>query len=100
MPGSTQGAFQLSSEYKFLCERAALGWGLLLALAPNPKSSSNSYMRCAAAHIKEAALARRVLLAVDGPYVNVVKIKPPMVFAEAEVDRLVATLEEASRAPP
>ena len=58
------------------------------------------YKRHAAAHIKEAALARRVLLAVDGPHVNVVKIKPPMVFAEAEADRLVATLEEASRAPP
>ena len=53
----------------------------------------------AAGHIKEAALARRVLLAVDGPHVNVVKLKPPMVFAEAEVDRLVATLEEVGSTP-
>lgn len=44
--------------------------------------------------LQEAMVARRVLLAVDGPDVNVIKIKPPMVFAEAEVDHLMAELDQ------
>lgn len=39
-------------------------------------------------------MARRVLLAVDGPNVNVIKIKPPMVFAEPEVDHLISELDQ------
>jgi 4-aminobutyrate aminotransferase-like enzyme len=45
-----------------------------------------------AAAIKEAAKARRVLLSTDGPADNVIKIKPPLVFGPAEVDRLTAVL--------
>ena len=46
----------------------------------------------AAAHIKEAMLALRVLMTVDGPNANVLKIKPPMVFAEPDADRMLAVL--------
>jgi ethanolamine-phosphate phospho-lyase len=42
--------------------------------------------------LKERCKARRVLLSTDGPYDNVLKIKPPMVFGRAEVDLLVDTL--------
>ena len=47
---------------------------------------------------KEAAyLANRmrelgVLMSTDGPYENVLKIKPPMVFGEADCDFLLSTL--------
>jgi 4-aminobutyrate aminotransferase-like enzyme len=34
-----------------------------------------------------------ILLGTDGPYHNVVKIRPPMPFDEANADRLVGTLE-------
>jgi 4-aminobutyrate aminotransferase-like enzyme/Ser/Thr protein kinase RdoA (MazF antagonist) len=34
-----------------------------------------------------------VLLSTDGPFQNVLKIKPPMVFAEGDADFLVATLD-------
>jgi 4-aminobutyrate aminotransferase-like enzyme len=34
-----------------------------------------------------------ILLGTDGPYHNVVKIRPPMAFTEANADRLVETLE-------
>ena len=34
-----------------------------------------------------------VLTSADGPDHNVLKIKPPLVFGEAEADRLVETLE-------
>ena len=53
----------------------------------------------AATYIKEAMVARRVLLAVDGPHANVIKIKPPMVFAEAEADHLISDLTQASTVP-
>jgi len=34
-----------------------------------------------------------VLMSTDGPYHNVLKIKPPMVFARREADFLLAQLE-------
>ena len=45
----------------------------------------------------------RVLVSTDGPDHNVLKIKPPLVFDEADADALVAALdrvlaEDAARA--
>ena len=34
-----------------------------------------------------------VLLGTDGPYHNVVKIRPPMTFSESDADELVASLD-------
>ena len=34
-----------------------------------------------------------VLLSTDGPLHNVIKIKPPLPFGEAEADRLADTLD-------
>jgi 4-aminobutyrate aminotransferase-like enzyme len=36
-----------------------------------------------------------ILLGTDGPYHNVIKIRPPMPFTESNADRLVETLERA-----
>jgi 4-aminobutyrate aminotransferase-like enzyme len=35
---------------------------------------------------------RGILLSTDGPFHNVIKIKPPLVFTEANADFLVSTL--------
>jgi 4-aminobutyrate aminotransferase-like enzyme len=35
-----------------------------------------------------------ILLGTDGPFHNVIKIRPPMPFSESDADRLVATLAE------
>jgi 4-aminobutyrate aminotransferase-like enzyme len=35
-----------------------------------------------------------VLLSTDGPLNNVIKIKPPMTFSQANAERLVATLDQ------
>jgi 4-aminobutyrate aminotransferase-like enzyme len=43
----------------------------------------------------EAAKARGVLLSTDGRDHDVLKIKPPLVWGEAEADRLLATLDAA-----
>jgi hypothetical protein len=35
-----------------------------------------------------------ILLSADGPYRNVLKLKPPIVFAAADVDRFVKVLDQ------
>ena len=37
---------------------------------------------------------RRILLSTDGPFENVIKFKPPMVFSRGDAERLVMTLRE------
>lgn len=37
---------------------------------------------------------RGVLVSTDGPYHNVLKIKPPLVFTESDADQLIATLDQ------
>ena len=37
---------------------------------------------------------RRILLSTDGPFENVIKLKPPLVFSMADAERLVMTLRE------
>ncbi len=37
---------------------------------------------------------RGVLLSIDGPFENVIKIKPPLVFSRENADELVAGLAE------
>ncbi len=46
-----------------------------------------------AQRVKERLRDHRILLSTDGPDHNVLKIKPPMVFSEADADRLVDTLD-------
>ncbi len=41
---------------------------------------------------------RNVLLSSDGPYDNVLKIKPPLVFSKENADEVVAKLDEVLRA--
>jgi 4-aminobutyrate aminotransferase-like enzyme len=50
-----------------------------------------------AKRIVESSKRDGVLLSVDGPDHNVIKIKPPMVFDDANSDRLVGVLDAAFR---
>lgn len=43
--------------------------------------------RCRSAH--------RVLLSTEGPFANVIKVKPPICFSAADVDRMVCALSSA-----
>ena len=47
-----------------------------------------------ATYIANRMRERGILLSTDGPFHNVLKIKPPMVFTEANANFLVATLDE------
>ena len=43
--------------------------------------------------LADTAAERGVLLSTDGPFHNVIKIKPPLVFSAADADRLVETVD-------
>lgn len=49
----------------------------------------------AASHLVNRLRARGILLGTDGPYHNVIKIRPPMPFDHADADLLVTALAEA-----
>lgn len=46
-----------------------------------------------AAALVEGALARGILLGTDGPAHDTIKIKPPLVVAPADIDRVIETLD-------
>jgi 4-aminobutyrate aminotransferase-like enzyme len=43
---------------------------------------------------------RGVLVSTDGPFHNVLKIKPPLVFTMQDADQLVTTLDQALAEDP
>ena len=47
-----------------------------------------------AKRLVEGMKRRRILLSIDGPLYNVIKIKPPLAFTEADCDRFLAALDE------
>ena len=46
-----------------------------------------------AGYVASRMRERGVLVSTDGPFHNVLKIKPPLVFTEGDADHLVATLD-------
>ena len=44
--------------------------------------------------VVEGAKARGILLSADGPFHDILKIKPPLVIETADVDRTIAVLDE------
>lgn len=42
---------------------------------------------------------RGVLVGVDGPHANVIKIRPPLVFSESDADRLLEALDLSLASP-
>ncbi len=46
-----------------------------------------------ARELANTAAERGVLLSTDGPFHNVMKIKPPLAFSDADADRLVETID-------
>ena len=48
-----------------------------------------------ASYVANRMRERGVLLSTDGPFHNVLKIKPPLVFTMQDADQLVATLDQA-----
>lgn len=73
------------------------GSGLMLGIEIVQSKASRLPAPAAASHIKEAMLGLRVLMTVDGPNANVLKIKPPMVFAEPDADRMLSVFKQVRK---
>lgn len=68
------------------------GRGLFLGIEIVSDQRTNSPAPDLAKYLVNAMKARGVLLSVDGPYHNVIKIKPPMVITQHDVDYMVSQL--------
>jgi 4-aminobutyrate aminotransferase-like enzyme len=71
------------------------GEGLFVGVQLVADRSSRAPAGAAAAAVVEEVKARGVLVSSDGPDHDVLKVKPPMVLTEADVDRFVTALDEA-----
>jgi 4-aminobutyrate aminotransferase-like enzyme len=70
------------------------GLGLFLGIELVRKPVSLTPATREAAEAVELMKERGVLLSTDGPFENVLKIKPPLVFSRENADELVAGLDE------
>ena len=71
------------------------GAGLYLGVELVVDRASKQPAPARARAVVEHAKTQGVLLSTDGPFANVIKIKPPMVFGTKDADRLVAVLDQA-----
>jgi 4-aminobutyrate aminotransferase-like enzyme len=70
------------------------GLGLFLGIELVREAESLTPATRQAAEAVELMKDRGVLLSTDGPFENVIKIKPPLVFSRENADELVAGLDE------
>jgi hypothetical protein len=62
--------------------------GIELVLDRDTREPAGAHSACVAERMRDLG----ILLSTDGPFHNVLKIKPPLVFTESDADRLVDTL--------
>ena len=72
------------------------GMGLMIGIEMVCSKASKRQAPAAAKWVKEAMLRRRILLSTDGPFENVVKIKPPMCFSTSDADRMLRELRQVT----
>jgi 4-aminobutyrate aminotransferase-like enzyme len=89
----------LKSSLMSLAERHPMigdvrGLGLFLGIELVREAESLTPATREAAEAIELMKDRGVLLSTDGPFENVIKIKPPLVFSRGNADELVAGLDE------
>ncbi len=70
------------------------GRGLFIGVELVIDRDSREPAGSAATAIVEEMKQRGILLSTDGPFHNVIKIKPPLVFSRDDGDRVVETLDE------
>jgi 4-aminobutyrate aminotransferase-like enzyme/Ser/Thr protein kinase RdoA (MazF antagonist)/murein DD-endopeptidase MepM/ murein hydrolase activator NlpD len=76
------------------------GRGLFLGVELVSDRAAKTPSADIATYVAERAKKLGVLLSADGPDRNVIKIKPPLVFAQQDAERLVATLDQVLAEDP
>ena len=85
------GLLDLQTRYPLIGD--VRGEGLFLGIELVRDRASLEPATAEAYRIEEELLARQILVSVDGIHHNVIKLKPPMVFNEADAERLIRELE-------
>jgi 4-aminobutyrate aminotransferase-like enzyme/Ser/Thr protein kinase RdoA (MazF antagonist) len=92
----TTGAYFLNTlrelERKFDCIGDVRGLGLFLGI-DLVEADGITPATAMAGHVVDALREQRILTGTDGPSNNVIKIKPPLVVTQADVDRFVLELD-------
>ncbi len=70
------------------------GQGLFIGIELTRDRATREPASREANELTQRARQRRVLLSTDGPYDNVLKIKPPLVFTHANAEQVIAILDE------
>jgi 4-aminobutyrate aminotransferase-like enzyme len=89
----------LISRLQALQERQALigdvrGLGLFLGVDFVLDRATREPAPAQAAYVVNRLRERGILTGTDGPYHNVIKLRPPLIFSEADADLFAATLDE------
>ena len=87
---------KLMSQHKIIGDVRGSGFFLGVELVKDRESREPATLEATA--IVNKMREEAVLLGTDGPFHNVLKIRPPMPFNEADADRLIETLDLALRA--
>ncbi len=97
--GIEVGAYLLEELRRLAARHAAIGdvrgAGLYLGVELVADRATKRPATGLAYSVVESAKRDGVLLSRDGPFANVLKIKPPMVFDQTDADRLVQTIDRA-----
>ena len=86
-----QGLRQLQTSHSLIGDVRGLGLFIGVELVRNRETLEPADNE--ASHVVERMKERGILLSTDGPFHNVIKIKPPLVFSRADADVLLSTLE-------
>jgi 4-aminobutyrate aminotransferase-like enzyme/Ser/Thr protein kinase RdoA (MazF antagonist) len=91
------GARTLADRHELIGD--ARGLGLYLGIELVRDRSTLEPAPQEAAYVVERMRGRGVLVSIDGPWHNVLKIKPPLVWTQADADRLLTTLDDVLGEP-
>ena len=92
------GAIELAAEHEIVGD--ARGLGLYLGIELVRDRDTLEPAAAEASYVIERCKQLGVLVSIDGPFHNVLKIKPPIVWGDAEADRLLGTLDRVLREQP
>ena len=88
---------ELAERYELIGDARGLGLYLGIELVRDRETLEPADTE--ASYIIEKMRDLGVLVSIDGPYNNVLKIKPPIVWGEVEADRLISTLDRVLADP-
>jgi 4-aminobutyrate aminotransferase-like enzyme len=86
------GLQQLQTKHPIIGDVRGLGLFLGIDLVRN--RTTREPVTEQASYIVNRLRDRGILTGTDGPYRNVIKLRPPLVFSEAEADLFLSTLDD------